>query len=368
MSSLGLGMSEAPRTPPPRRRRGGLAVVLALLLVAGLLGAGYVGVSRVVGAFDASAAADYTGTGGEEIVFEVRPGETATDVARRLEQAGVVQSTRSFVEAASTADRGKDLKPGYYRLRTRLPAATALQVLLDPAARAERRVTLPEGLRLEETLRILSRGSGVSVTDLEQAVKSRSIGLPDYARGRAEGFLFPSTYDLPPEPQAEAVLRQTTSRFGETARRVGLEGHERFTPYQLVTVASLVEEEAGHPEDFGKVARVIYNRLERDMRLQLDSTVNYALKANKDVVFEADLERAKDSPYSTYARDGLPPGPISSPGEAALRAALAPPPGDWTYFITTDQETGETKFTDDYDEFLRFKEELKRNNAEQGRT
>ncbi len=369
MSSLGIGLSEdSSAGPPPRRGRGRLAVVLALLLVAGLLGAGYLGISRTLDGFRATAAADYTGSGGEELVFEVRPGETATDVARRLELAGVVQSARAFVEAASAENRGKDLKPGYYRLRKQLPAASALQALLDPAARAERRVTVAEGLRLEQTLRTLSRGSGVALEDLQRAARSQPIGLPDYARGRAEGFLFPSTYDLPPDAEAEGVLRQTTERFTQTAERVGLRGNERFSPYELVTIASLVEEEAGRPEDFGKVARVIYNRLGADMRLQLDSTINYALKADKDVVFDADLERAGDSPYNTYARDGLPPGPISSPGEAALRAALAPAPGDWTYFVTTDQQTGETKFTDDYDEFLTFKKELRRNNAEQGRS
>ena len=238
--------------------------------------------------------------------------------------------------------------------------------LLVTASRTVKSVTVPEVLQLEQTLEVLARGTGLPVRDLDRAARSRGLSLPAYARGRAEGFLYPSTYDLPPDVEAPDALEAMTGRFTEVAQRLQLEADED-PPLDLVTIASLVEEEAREPEDFGKVARVVYNRLEKNMALQFDSTVNYVLQADKDVIREGDIEAA-DSPYNTYRQPGLPPGPISSPGEAALRAALDPPPGDWLYFVTVNQDTGETKFTADYEEFKEFKAELQRNNAEQGRT
>ncbi len=154
------------------------------------------------------------------------------------------------------------------------------------------------------------------------------------------------------------MLRQLVARFRTAADEVGLESGQ-LSPYETVVVASIIEGEARRPGDFPKVARVIYNRLERGMRLEMDSTVNYALNADKEIVTYEDL--GVDSPYNTYRHDGLPPTPINSPGERALRAAIRPADGDWLYFVTVRTETGETKFADDYDEFLRYKQELRRN-------
>jgi UPF0755 protein len=131
------------------------------------------------------------------------------------------------------------------------------------------------------------------------------------------------------------------------------------TAYEIVIIASLVEAEARDAEDFGKVARVVYNRLDQGMALQFDSTVNYALNADKEIVSNQDL--GVDSPYNTYKNQGLPPGPIDSPGLAALQAAVNPTPGNWLYFVTTNPKTGETKFTDSYAQFLKYKDELKSN-------
>jgi UPF0755 protein len=122
-----------------------------------------------------------------------------------------------------------------------------------------------------------------------------------------------------------------------------------------MVIASLVQAE-GHPDDYGKVSRVIYNRLAAGMPLQLDATVNYALKKS-DINLSPD-QIATDSPYNTYVYPGLPPTPINQPGEAAMAAALAPDEGDWLYFVAVNPDTGETKFTADYNEFLRFKKQF----------
>ena len=343
-----------------QRRRSGVAVLFALLVIGGLLGAGYVGVTRVAGAFRGSAPVeDFAGPGGSEVVFQVRQGETAEDVARRLEQEGVVKSSRSFVEAArADEERANDLQPGFYRLRREISGLAAFTALVEGQARAETRVTVPEGLRLEETVTTLSKGTGIPEAQFTRALRG-DIGLPSYARGKAEGFLFPATYEVPPGASAADVLKLMTARFGEAARKVGLEGHPEHTPYEIVTIASLLEAEADGPGDFGKVARVIYNRLDKGMKLQFDSTVNYANGESKKVVYEKDLDRAANSPYSTYENAGLPPGPIGSPGEQALAAAKDPQPGDWVYFITTNIETGETRFTASNREFVNLKNACK---------
>ncbi len=124
-------------------------------------------------------------------------------------------------------------------------------------------------------------------------------------------------------------------------------------------MASLVQAE-GQPADFAKVSRVIYNRLDQGMKLQLDATVNYALGRSTLKLTNQDI--TVDSPYNTYKVTGLPPTPINSPGEQALEAALAPAAGDWLYYVTVNPTTGETKFTSSYSEFLKFKAEFQANN------
>ncbi|MGH9004636.1 MAG: endolytic transglycosylase MltG, partial [Acidimicrobiia bacterium] len=224
------------------------------------------------------------------------------------------------------------------------------------------RVVVPEGSRLAEVVGIIARSSDIPRKEVVAALgDDAAIGLPPYAEGHPEGYLFPATYVVDPGTTASSLVRQMVGRFHQAAEGVGLESRGKalgVTPAEAVVVASLVEGEARHAEDFGKVARVVYNRLDEGMRLQFDSTINYALDADKTTVSLQDLEA--NSPYNTYRHTGLPPGPISSPGEAALEAALDPPKGDWLYFVTVD-DAGTTKFTSDYQEFLRFKEELNRN-------
>jgi UPF0755 protein len=346
------------------QRRGRLAVAISLVAVVAVLAGAVFGffwlIDRVRGD---SSSNDYAGPGSGRVVIEVAQGDSATAIARTLKEHQVVKSVDAFVSAAEANEQSAAIQPGFYALPTHLPAADALSAMLDPASRAETKVTLPEGLRLDETLKTLAAKSGIPLADFEKAIKTPgAIGLPTYAKGNPEGFLFPATYAVAPDATATDVLRQLTKRYDQAAQTVGLEAGAKLTPYQLVTIASLVEAEARHPEDFGKVARVVLNRLEKGMPLQFDSTVNYALKADKEIVLNQDL--GVDSPYNTYKHAGLPPGPIGSPGEAALSAALNPPAGDWLYFVTVNPETGETKFTASYDEFLQFKNELKKNQGQ----
>jgi len=271
----------------------------------------------------------------------------------------VVASVDAFLAAASANPDSSKLQPGFYQLKAKMQAGEALALLLDPKSRVQAKVVLPEGLRLDETLKRLAAKTKLPLADYTKALKdAQSLGLPAYAKKNPEGFLFPATYDVPPNASARGVLKQLFTRYARAAEATGVERTQR-SPYEIVIIASLVEAEARNADDFGKVARVVYNRLDKGMALQFDSTVNYALKADKKLVTLKDL--GTNSPYNTYKNTGLPPGPINSPGERALEAAVNPPDGNWLYFVTVNPETGETKFTSSYQEFLRFKQELKSN-------
>ena len=346
-----------------RKDRSGLAVAIALLLVVAVLGGGAALVlglgAKVKDALSTSTAPDYPGPGQGEVVIEVVAGQTVSEVGRTLKEEDVIKSTQAFFEAANANPDSSSLQPGFYSLARKMPAADALAALLDPSSRVEAKVTLPEGLRLDETLQRLAEGTELPLRDFKAALKSAGeLGLPDYAEGNPEGFLYPATYDVPPDADAAEVLAQLFDAYAVAAEEAGVERTPR-NPEEIVIIASLVEAEARLDEDFGKVARVVYNRLEAGMPLQFDSTVNYALDADKEIVTYEDL--GEDSPYNTYQNTGLPPAPINSPGLKAMIAAVNPPDGDWLYFVTVDPEAGTTKFTSDYDEFLRFKAELKSN-------
>jgi UPF0755 protein len=228
--------------------------------------------------------------------------------------------------------------------------------MLDPASRQVHRLVIPEGWRLEKILAAASKATGLPVSALEASVsRASSLGLPSYAKGSAEGFLFPATYDFSPGTTADQVVQAMLQRFDQAAADADLVNASRSigrTPLEVVTVASILEIEAG-PSDYSKVARVLYNRLAAGMPLQLDSTVNYAVGATS-LHLTAD-QLSTDSPYNTYLHKGLPPGPIDSPGDAAIQAALTPASGPWLYFVTTDPATKKTEFATTYDQFLVLK-------------
>ncbi len=345
-----------------REHRSKFAVLLSFVLVLAIVGGTAALVFGIGGklkdAFQSSAA-DYPGPGTGKVQVEVVEGQTVADVGRTLKRQDVVASVEGFLEVANGEPDASSLQPGFYNLQRKMPAADALAALLDPKSRITAAVTLPEGLRLDEALKTLATKSKIPLADYRKALRSAAkLGLPAYAGKNPEGFLYPATYDVQPDSTAASVLKELFASYASVAEETGVDRTPR-KPYEIVIIASLLEGEARHDEDFGKVARVVYNRLAKDMPLQFDSTVNYALKADKKIVTYDDL--GQDSPYNTYKNKGLPPAPISSPGQKALDAAVNPPDGDWLYFVTTNPESGETKFTNDYKEFLRFKRELKSN-------
>jgi UPF0755 protein len=355
MSQLGLDMTPGQQTK--RSRLGAIAAVLfALIVVAGLLGGLlYVGLKLVkTGGVD-----DYPGPGTGQVEIHVAPNATGQQIAATLAANGVIKDAKTFVDITTGDDRLSKVQPGTYELRMHMSSSGALDLLLDPASRLTHRVTIPEGASTKRVLALLTSKGALDPGDLATAVADTSaLGLPAYANGKVEGFLFPATYDVDPSATAADQLKAMIVRWKQAASDVDLVSRSKavgLDPYQVLIVASLLQAEVRN-KDFAKVATVIYNRLHANMPLQLDTTVLYALGRGGTTLTPQDLK--VDSPYNTYLNKGLPPTPIDNPGEAALTAALHPVKGDWIYYITTNANTGETKFTKSYHQFLLWKAQL----------
>jgi UPF0755 protein len=342
----GSGKRGASRRRRRRRNRGGfVAPLLAFTILAGIIGGG--GYYGYLWLSDALVPDDYTGQGTGEVMFEIKDGQSASDVAQELERLGVVASARAFTNAAANANMSAKLQPGQYKMRKKMSAAGAVAMLV-PENKLLAKVTLKEGLRLSDTLTTLADKTGKAAKDFVAAAKDTSdLDLPSYAKGKLEGYAFPATYEFPPKATPADMLAAMVKRFNQTAESADLEGGAKALgrrPQEIVTIASIIQAEAGRTEDMPKIARVIYNRLQRDpqMKLEMDSTVMYAL--NKYGTAATIPETKTKSRYNTYLYVGLPPGPISNPGDHAIEAALNPAKGDWLWFVATDPKSKVTKF------------------------
>ncbi len=307
--------------------------------------------------------ADYAGAGTGQTIVQVQSGQTATAVGQRLVTLDVVASVRAFELAAEHSTDQRGLEPGFYRMHKQMKATLAFALLLNPAARIQDKVTIPEGWRISQTAAELAAKSGIPAADYQQALANpASLGLPSYANGKPEGYLFPATYEVQPNQTATNVLQAMVQRFGEEAASINLPqaaASVHMSPSQVIVLASLIQAEGGSTSYYPQIARVIYNRLAQNMPLQLDSTVMYAL--NTFGIVASDQQLQSTSPYNTYKYKGLPPGPIDSPGNAAIEAALHPSSGNDLYFVTVNPRTGLTEFTASQATFEQLRDELERN-------
>lgn len=331
-----------------------LAVLVSMSVVGGVVAGIYYGGSAVLDGLSGvfADAEDYPGPGSGEVSVTIESGATLRAMGATLADAGVVASQEAFISAAEDNPRATGIQPGTYILAGEMKAADAVAALVD-GANSRQQVTIPEGYRVSQTVARLAEASGFTVEELQAAVDAAE--LPAYAEGDAEGFLFPAKYDLGGSADTPpGLIAEMLSRFDEAATTVDLLGGAaslNMTPREVVTVASIVQREVRQAEDMPRVADVIYNRLSGacaangvpEGRLQMDSTVHYAMNDYSSVYTTSEM-RQSDSPYNTYKVKGLPPGPIASPGEAALRAALSPSNEGNCYFVAVNIETGETKF------------------------
>jgi UPF0755 protein len=387
MSELGLSFDEAPppgrhrhrrgssKQPPvpsqPQRKRGPgrslLAFALVLVLLGGLGYAGWWGYSWVR---DALTTPDYSGAGTGAVRVEIPPGATAADIANLLYEQDVVASPQAFVEAANANPLSVNIQPGFYEIPQQMSGENAVTWLLDLNHRIVERVTIPEGLSMFRTFAVLAEETGIPVEDFEAAAEDpEALGVPEFwfnrgddrdAAGTIEGFLYPSTYEFPPDPTAAQVLETMVGQFLTEVEDLNfvdtVESNLDITPYEALIAASLSQAEAGVAEDLPRVARVAYNRVyQARMPLQFDVTANYWLEVQgEDPQASSDLSEAElndpDNPYNTVSQQGWPLGPINSPGRAALEAAMSPAAGEWLYFVAIDDE-GNSAFSETFDQF-----------------
>lgn len=328
------------------RRNRLIALAVSVVAVLGLL----------VVFFANRGGSDYPGPGSGKAVVIVVRGDSLSAIANTLVEAGVVASDTAFLDAAKSNDKSQSIGPGRYSLLKEMSGEGALALMLDAKSRADSRLVLPEGLRLNQSIETASQATGIPPASFDESLQStEDLGLPAWANGQPEGMLFPASYDLAGDENADDVLKMLFKRFNQEAKDLHLEARaaaQQSDPYTVMIIASMIQAE-GHPADYAKVAQVIYNRLAAGMPLQLDSTVAYGLGIT-NISLTADQLKS-DTPYNTYVHRGLPPTPINSPGSAAIEAALAPAKGKWLYFVTVNPDTGETRFARNYQKFLRDK-------------
>jgi len=281
------------------------------------------------------------------IVVEIPAGASGSAVGQILYENKVTKSALAYFRAAVADPRSAQVAPGAHELNIGISARQALAQLLDPA-RIPNLIKVFEGGWKSEVIESLIK-YGFTRKDIDTAFKK--VMLPA-GFSNAEGLLFPAQYSFPAGTTALEAVQAMVDRFSdEEMGQKLLAAKGKLSPAQLLTIASLIQAEGG-TGDFEKVSRVIRNRLDISMPLQLDATVHYVKKLRGEIFLSTDSTLIK-SPYNTYRNYGLPPTPIGNPGADAIAAALKPADGDWLYFITV--APGDTRFTRSHDEFLTWK-------------
>ncbi len=282
-----------------------------------------------------------------EVIIDIPAGSSGSAIAVLLFDSEIIKSSEAFFRVAVGDKRSEKIAPGNHRLTKTISAQQALDQLLDPE-RIPNLIKVYEGSWKSEIAKSLVK-FGFSTNEVSRALATAN--LPDGFRD-SEGLLFPAQYSFVKGTTANEAVQAMVDRFTqEPAAKELLLGTQKFKPSQLLTIASIIQAE-GEQKDFAKVSSVIYNRLKIGMPLQMDSTVHFVKKLRGEI-FLSSQSTLTNSPYNTYKKYGLPPGPICSPGADAISAALKPAVGDWLYFITV--APGDTRFTKSLEEFNSWK-------------
>lgn len=328
-----------------RKKRRWLTALISGLMVMIVTAAGVVVIPQFLDG--EKTVSDYPGPGSGSVTVTIPDGATGTEIAAVLHDAGVVATTKAFVDAYNADSRSSSIQPGAYTLRSEMSGAGAVTALLDPANKASIKVTIPEGFTTWQVYARLESALGVNEATIEEAAQG-DIGLPKQAGGNPEGWFAPLTYSFEPGTTAAEALSEMVAQRVAQLQDLGISEDEW---QQTLIIASIVERE-GNSTDYAKVARVILNRLDDSAEsvglLQMDSTVLYGLSLTGGVPTQEQL--SEDTPYNTYLHKGLPPTPIGAAGEDAIKATMSPADGSWLYFVTVNLDTGETLFASTLEE------------------
>jgi UPF0755 protein len=339
--------------PKKKRRKGCLIALIIVLAILGGIAAAGVWVANTYG----DKIADAMGWGepkdwepglatGEALVT-IKQGDTGAPVSAALYEAGVTKTEDVFYDYLVDENIDVTFYPGVYRLQEKMTAEAALAALQNDENKMANAVSVSEGGTVVSSLPSMAETLGIPLADFEAAVKDPSAYGVDAQS--LEGWLFPAVYEFDPGVTAPQVIQRMVDRTREALDATGVPAADAE---RVLTIASIIQRE-GLTADFPKVSRVIQNRLDIDMKLQMDSTAQYGYGTLHEGVVSSSAEALADpNPWNTYVHTGLPVTPIASPSDAAIKAAMHPDDGPWLYFVTINLATGETQFSTTYDEHL----------------
>lgn len=336
-------------TEPPRRPVGyRLAKLVAVVVVVAVVG--FVGVAvaeRLAGTIAAGPTVT-TIPPGQEVTFTVPLGSTASDIGTLLESAGLITDGASFERTVRIQGVAELLKAGSFTMMGGTPTNEIIsQLIAGPPAPDTFRLTVIEGLRIEEMLASLADQTDYTVDELAAPLLDGTVTSPFLPEELPEevpeltaweGLLFPATYDFVADASAATIVGRLAGEMNSRMAAVDWSELEEagFTPYEGLIIASLIEKEAKIEEDRPLISSVIHNRLDLGIALQIDATVIYALGENPGRVLFSDLEI--DSPWNTYRVTGLPPTPIGGVRSASLEAAAMPAETQFLYYVLIDTD------------------------------
>ncbi|WP_341957448.1 endolytic transglycosylase MltG [Microbacterium sp. LWH13-1.2] len=343
------------RPPKKKKRRTGclVALIIVLAVIGGIVGTGIWAWNtygdKISDALGWGEPADWEpGIASGEVLVTVQEGDTGSPVSTALYEAGVTRTDEVFYDYLVKENIAITFYPGIYRLQEKMTAAAALEALQDPANKLENSASVGEGATIESSLPGMAESLGMPIEDLQAAVDADPATYGVTAQ-TLEGWLFPAVYTFDPGVTATQVIQRMVDRTKESLDAAGVPAEDA---QRVLTIASIIQRE-GLTADFPKVSRVIQNRLDIDMKLQMDSTAQYGYGSLHEGVVSSSAEALEDpNDWNTYVHTGLPITPIASPSDAAIDAAMHPADGPWLYFVTVNLATGETQFSVTYEEHL----------------
>jgi UPF0755 protein len=333
-----------------RGRRGGwIALGIVVVILGGIAGAGLWAwntyqpqIRHVLGWEPPS---DYAkGQAHGEALVTIASGDTGSSVSKALYNAGVTRTSGVFYDMLVKSGQNPTFYPGVYKLQKEMTAAAALTALNDPSTKLNNSALIREGLTESQILPILADSLKIPLADFTAAVATPS----DYGvqGDTLEGWLFPALYQFDPGVTAKDVIAKMVARTQQSLANAKVPAAD---DERILTIASIIQREARSTDDFYKVSRVIQNRLDQGMKLQMDSTAQYGYGTlHNGTVSSSAAALSDNNPWNTYVITGLPKGPISNPGDTAIDAAMHPADGTWLYFTTVNLDTGETVFSTTY--------------------
>ena len=343
-----------------KRKKRTITIVVILVIIGLITGASVIAAQELGGVSGIfSSGEDYEGKGSGEVINEIPAGASGKTIGQILQKQGVIADAEVFASIFKKNSLAQGVQAGRFRMHKRMSAREALAMLLDPASKADVKVTIPPGFTLKQIKVRLKQTAGFSTEQIQEAFANPAdYGIPGQSEESFEGWLAPDTYTVATNHSAKDLVAIMVKAQIKRLDAAGVAPEERAT---VLIKASILEKEVNVEKYYAQVARVIENRLQDNPDthgyLQMDSTVVYGLGRSGGIPNKEDL--AKDTPYNTYKHKGLPPSAIGTVGDAALKAAVKPADGKWLYFTTVNLDTGETKFALTLDEQRKNVEQLK---------